>query len=244
MTMSDIKQPIFVGAPPPEHQVVAGSASSEPTLVNPNVNAVTIDRVVTQLSCERHLELLAIFERLHGATELTTLGYYCQAELRYTAWMRALATTVVADPTGIITCPPLPPIDVAAVWASHMVYISSMAELEIIIIPCQSNSCHRSHTWTICTSSSPPAACTKWPCRLNAWCAHTETTRTYCETRRTSTPASPFGSTRSNTMARRLRCRSSRTMRRWIHYPTVGPSSALVASLRWPSRPRSTSCIA
>ncbi|KAJ3374407.1 putative kinase [Allomyces arbusculus] len=68
-----------------------------------------------------HTFLLVTFhhELRDGESEAKDLAYLCEAESRYGAYMMALAKAVAKD-ASLIRNVPLPPIDVAMFWHSHM----------------------------------------------------------------------------------------------------------------------------
>ncbi|KNE67774.1 hypothetical protein AMAG_12499 [Allomyces macrogynus ATCC 38327] len=66
-----------------------------------------------------HTLLLSTFHRQTGDSEAKDLAFLCAAEVRYLAFLDALAKAVVKD-KSLIETPPLPPMDVAMFWHSHM----------------------------------------------------------------------------------------------------------------------------
>ncbi|KAJ3364494.1 hypothetical protein GGF31_009010, partial [Allomyces arbusculus] len=76
--------------------------------------------VVSRDTVLAHTVLLAAFHQLRDDTnDAKNLAFLCTSEARYLAFMRALAKAVVMD-ASLIENPPLPPLDVAMFWHSHM----------------------------------------------------------------------------------------------------------------------------
>ncbi|KNE64614.1 hypothetical protein AMAG_19255 [Allomyces macrogynus ATCC 38327] len=76
--------------------------------------------VVSRDTVLAHTVLLAAFHQLRDDTnEAKNLAFLCTSEARYLAFMRALAKAVVMD-ASLTENPPLPPLDVAMFWHSHM----------------------------------------------------------------------------------------------------------------------------
>ncbi|KAJ3359027.1 hypothetical protein GGF31_004341, partial [Allomyces arbusculus] len=89
-----------------------------------SVLAAIADRtkdVVSHDTMLAHLLLLATFHQQmrDGENEAKDLAFLCAAEARYLAYMDALAKAVAKD-ASLVENPPLPPLDVAMFWHSHM----------------------------------------------------------------------------------------------------------------------------
>ncbi|ORZ39477.1 hypothetical protein BCR44DRAFT_1496413 [Catenaria anguillulae PL171] len=118
---------------PLKSTTAAPVATPNPLLQGPQVllqdpalqSAVTVDQ------CVSHLSLLRIFNTLRGTTEQADLAYLCHAERRYALWMNGLAKAVAAGETHLIESPPMPPVDVALVWAAHL--LSPLAYMDDVI---------------------------------------------------------------------------------------------------------------
>ncbi|KAJ3359186.1 hypothetical protein GGF32_009558 [Allomyces javanicus] len=113
-------------APPVVAAAAAGDSAvtsdAGPAVLSTQAEAtpVVVDSCVTQARCEAHLRILGAFQILQAQDdEIADLTFLCRGEVRYEAWMRALAREIQNDPR-LITEPPIPPVDVAMFWFAHM----------------------------------------------------------------------------------------------------------------------------
>ncbi|KAJ3193248.1 hypothetical protein HK101_005147, partial [Irineochytrium annulatum] len=94
----------------------AGASNGAPNASNgPAIVPVVTDVVVTPATLEAHLGLLHRFVLLESADQLADWRYLCHAEQRYLMWLDYLKEER-PDPSAT----PLPPLDVALIWHSHM----------------------------------------------------------------------------------------------------------------------------
>ncbi|KAJ3359318.1 hypothetical protein GGF32_009441 [Allomyces javanicus] len=97
------------------HQILQNQAQQTSAGLTDNTAAV-----VSRDTVLAHTVLLAAFHQLRDdQNEAKNLAFLCTSEARYLAFMRALAKAVVMD-ASLIENPPLPPLDVAMFWHSHM----------------------------------------------------------------------------------------------------------------------------
>ncbi|KAJ3362846.1 hypothetical protein GGF32_005247 [Allomyces javanicus] len=68
-----------------------------------------------------HTFLLVAFQQKlrNGKKKAKNLAYLCSIETRHVEYMDALTQAITEDPL-IVENPPLPPLDVALIWHSHM----------------------------------------------------------------------------------------------------------------------------
>ncbi|KAJ3362799.1 hypothetical protein GGF31_001329 [Allomyces arbusculus] len=76
-----------------------------------------------------HTLLLSVFHNQlrDGANEAKDLAFLCAAEMRYLTYLDALAMAIGKD-QSLVETPPLPPMDVAMFWHSHMLSPVRFAE--------------------------------------------------------------------------------------------------------------------
>ncbi|KAJ3104352.1 hypothetical protein HDU97_009325 [Phlyctochytrium planicorne] len=81
----------------------------------PTIQAIAVDGVVTTEAAEAHIGLLHRFILLQSRDQMTDWKFLCRAEQRYLMWLDYLREER-PDPNFL----PLPPIDVALMWHTHM----------------------------------------------------------------------------------------------------------------------------
>ncbi|KAI8840270.1 hypothetical protein BC829DRAFT_25101 [Chytridium lagenaria] len=96
----------------PPHQPISPPSTSRlpPTILSP-----IIDTVVNAETAEAHIGLLHRFILLQSRDQMTDWKFLCRAEQRYLMWLDYLREER-PEPASI----PLPPIDVALIWHTHM----------------------------------------------------------------------------------------------------------------------------
>ncbi|KNE70036.1 hypothetical protein AMAG_20218 [Allomyces macrogynus ATCC 38327] len=80
-----------------------------------------IESTVSRDTLLAHLVLLTVFHRqlCDNANEVKDFSFLCAAETRYLTFMDAMAKAVIED-ASLVEEPPLPPVDVALIWHSHL----------------------------------------------------------------------------------------------------------------------------